>query len=91
MVDLQAGKSLRNLRLVWLTEGEQHFLLLVLYNLLDNAGECTIGKRDLALTIDDILLQVESDSLCRADILHRLRNGDASILADAEEAVDSCS
>ena len=50
--------------------------------------ERTIGKRDFTLAIDDILLKVESDTLCRADILHRLRYCNTSVLTDVEETID---
>ena len=71
-------------------EREQHLLGLVLYDQLDQALERTIGKRNLALAIDDIFLQVESNALGRADILHCLGYRDAGIFADMEEAVDGC-
>lgn len=71
-----------------LAEREQELLVLVLDEQLDQIGERTVGERDLALAVDDVFLEIECHGLRLTDVLHRLGNGDARLLADAEETVD---
>ena len=50
-------------------------------------SELAVGKENFALAVDDILLQVEGDSLGDAEILHSFGHGDARLLTDAEKVV----
>ena len=85
---LELGQCLGKLGLVRLAQREQELLLLVLDDELDERIESTVGERDLALAVDDVLLQVERHGLGLADVLHGLGDRDAGLLADVEEAVD---
>ena len=68
-------------------EREQEFLVLMLDDQLDERRERTVGERNLAFAVDDVLLQIERHGLRLADVLHRLRYGDARLFADAEKTV----
>ena len=67
---------------------QQELLLLVFDDQLDERGERSVGKRDFALAVDDVFLQVECHGLRLADVFHGFGHGDARLFADMEKAVD---
>ena len=86
--ELELGERLGQLGLVGLTQGQHELLLLMLDYQLDERREGAVSERNLALAVDDVLLEIERHGLRLADVLHGLGNGDAGLLADVEKAVD---
>lgn len=65
------------------------FLLIVLRKEGEQIGKLAgIGVKNLALAIYYVFLQVESDSLGRTEIFHRVGYGDTHFLTETEEMVD---
>lgn len=87
-VEVQLLEGLRNLGVVGLGKCQDETLVFMLEDNLHEAIKLTVGKENLALAIDYILLEVERYRLGNAEVLHRLGYGDACLFANAEKVVD---
>ena len=75
-------------RLTLVGTGEEVLLVTVLGDELHKLREVLVAEEYLALTVLDIVLQIEGDGFGGAEVLHVLADGLAQLLQHAEEVVD---
>ena len=62
-------------------------LVLVFEDEFHEAVKLTVGKENFALAIDNILLQIEGNSLRHTEVLHRFGDINPRLLCNAEEVI----
>ena len=76
------------LRLFLIRAREKELLVAVLLHHVYEVGEVLVAEENLAFTVLDVVLEVECNGLCRAEILHRVGYQLAQFLGHAEEMVN---
>ena len=76
---------------MYVGNGEEEFFARMFqqrrYKVVEFPG---ISEKYFTFAIDDVLLQIEGDGFCRAEIFHRFGYVDAQFLAQTEEMVYGC-
>lgn len=87
--NLLAFQNISKFVVVDVAQGNEVFVVLVLDNLGNDVVDLSCGaKEHLALAVLDVLLDIESNGFCDAEIFHVIRYVDAQLLAKLEEIVD---